>query len=43
VGDASDRGETPGSRFAHIFFDLDGTLIDPRDGIVKSIQYALVY
>ena len=30
-----------GSRFAHIFFDLDGTLVDPRDGIVGSIQYAL--
>lgn len=29
------------SRFAHVFFDLDGTLIDPRDGIVGSIQYAL--
>jgi phosphoglycolate phosphatase len=32
---------TPKHRFAHVFFDLDGTLIDPRDGIVKSIQYAL--
>ena len=29
------------SRFAHAFFDLDGTLIDPREGIVGSIQYAL--
>ena len=26
---------------SHIFFDLDGTLIDPRDGIVRSLQYAL--
>jgi phosphoglycolate phosphatase len=25
----------------NVFFDLDGTLIDPRDGIVKSISYAL--
>jgi phosphoglycolate phosphatase len=25
----------------HIFFDLDGTLIDPRDGIVRSLQYVL--
>jgi len=41
VGGSSDRGEAPGSRFAHVFFDLDGTLIDPRHGIVKSIQYAL--
>lgn len=24
-----------------IFFDLDGTLCDPRNGIVRSIQYAL--
>jgi phosphoglycolate phosphatase len=24
-----------------IFFDLDGTLTDPKDGITKSIQYAL--
>ncbi|MCP4694610.1 MAG: HAD hydrolase-like protein [Desulfobacterales bacterium] len=25
----------------HIFFDLDGTLTDPRLGIVRCIQYAL--
>jgi phosphoglycolate phosphatase len=25
----------------NIFFDLDGTLTDPRDGIVRCIQYAL--
>ena len=24
-----------------IFFDLDGTLTDPREGITKSVQYAL--
>ncbi|WP_218044194.1 HAD hydrolase-like protein [Kiloniella majae] len=24
-----------------IFFDLDGTLTDPKEGITKSIQYAL--
>lgn len=24
-----------------IFFDLDGTLTEPKDGIVRSIQYAL--
>jgi len=24
-----------------IFFDLDGTLTDPKDGITRSIQYAL--
>jgi phosphoglycolate phosphatase len=26
---------------AHLLFDLDGTLMDPRDGIVRSMQYAL--
>jgi phosphoglycolate phosphatase len=31
----------PGFRATHLFFDLDGTLIDPRNGIVGSIQYAL--
>src|SRR5262245_1975179 len=25
----------------HVFLDLDGTLTDPKDGIVRSIQYAL--
>lgn len=25
----------------HVFFDLDGTLTDPKDGIIRSIQYAL--
>lgn len=25
----------------HLLFDLDGTLTDPRDGFVKSINYAL--
>lgn len=25
----------------YIFFDLDGTLVDPKVGITKSIQYAL--
>ena len=25
----------------HIFFDLDGTLTDPREGITGCIQYAL--
>jgi phosphoglycolate phosphatase len=34
-------GRVDGSRVAHIFFDLDGTLVDPREGIVGSIQYAL--
>ena len=24
-----------------IYFDLDGTLIDPKIGITRSIQYAL--
>jgi phosphoglycolate phosphatase len=25
----------------HVFFDLDGTLTDPKEGITKSIAYAL--
>ena len=28
--------------YHHLLFDLDGTLTDPREGILKSIQYALV-
>lgn len=27
--------------YRYIFFDLDGTLTDPREGITKSVQYAL--
>lgn len=27
--------------YSHILFDLDGTLTDPREGIINSIQYAL--
>jgi len=41
MGDASDLRETPGSRFAHIFFDLDGTLIDSAEVRVGSVQCAL--
>ena len=26
---------------AHIYFDLDGTLTDPYEGITKCILYAL--
>ncbi len=25
-----------------VFFDLDGTLTDPKEGIIKSVQYALL-
>jgi phosphoglycolate phosphatase len=28
-------------RYPFIFFDLDGTLTDPTEGITKSVQYAL--
>jgi hypothetical protein len=27
-----------GSRVAHIFFDLDGTPVDPREGIVGNMR-----
>jgi len=28
-------------RIKHLLFDLDGTLTDPKEGITKSIEYAL--
>lgn len=27
--------------YEYVFFDLDGTLIDPKEGITKSVAYAL--
>lgn len=27
--------------YTHIFFDLDGTITDPKDGITNSVAYAL--
>ena len=27
--------------YTHIFFDLDGTLTDPKEGITNSVAYAL--
>ena len=27
--------------FRYLLFDLDGTLTDPKEGITKSVQYAL--
>ena len=27
--------------FKHVFLDLDGTVTDPREGIVRSIQHSL--
>ena len=29
--------------FQYILFDLDGTLTDPKEGITKSVQYALAH
>lgn len=29
--------------YQYIFFDLDGTLTDPKEGITKSVAYALEY
>ncbi len=31
----------PALHYAHILFDLDGTLTDPREGITRSVQHAL--
>jgi phosphoglycolate phosphatase len=28
-------------QYQHILFDLDGTLTDPQEGIINSVQYAL--
>ena len=28
-------------KYKYIFFDLDGTLWDSREGITKGVQYAL--
>jgi haloacid dehalogenase-like hydrolase len=36
VGEAQGRG-----RPVDILFDLDGTLVDPKSGLTRSIQYAL--
>lgn len=36
---AAAAGET--ARYAHLFWDLDGTLIDSRQGIVRSVAFAL--
>lgn len=33
--------DTGKGKYQYIFFDLDGTLTDPREGITKSVQYAL--
>lgn len=29
------------ARYARLYWDLDGTLTDPREGIVRSVRYAL--
>lgn len=29
--------------YQYLMFDLDGTLTDPREGITKSVQYALLH
>jgi phosphoglycolate phosphatase len=40
LGCGAERGAVR-RRGGHIFFDLDGTLIDPRVGIVGCLEYAL--
>jgi phosphoglycolate phosphatase len=37
----SDRVKASSSRFMGLFFNLDGTLIDPGEGIANTIQFAL--
>lgn len=29
--------------YSHVLFDLDGTLTDPGEGIIKCVQYALMH
>lgn len=29
------------NKYSYVLFDLDGTVIDPEEGITKSVQYAL--
>src|ERR1700755_3350612 len=38
---AISRRATPTRKMDNIYFDLDGTLTDPKPGITRSIQYAL--
>lgn len=33
--------ERSGKMFSYILFDLDGTISDPKEGITRSVQYAL--
>jgi len=40
-GRASQTPKKQASAITHVFFDLDGTLTDPKEGITKSVQYAL--
>ena len=35
------RQDVVNSRFRYVLFDLDGTLTDPKEGICRSVQYAL--
>lgn len=39
--DLSEIPHVQPARVASVFFDLDGTLTDPREGIVRSISHAL--
>jgi phosphoglycolate phosphatase len=38
---AGGRGHTRGKRCLDILVDLDGTLVDPKPGLIGSVQYAL--
>lgn len=35
------KGTYPDMKYKYIFLDLDGTLTDPKEGIIKCVQYAL--
>lgn len=40
---AAEAAATEGDNMSHLFFDLDGTLVNNGEGIVKSVFYALDY
>lgn len=36
-----EKGKIEAKKYDYVFFDLDGTLTDPKEGITKSVAYAL--
>lgn len=36
-----EKGKVESKKYEYVLFDLDGTLTDPKEGITKSVAYAL--